>query len=119
MGTLRRTFIFDENGILERIIEKVDTKNAAGQIIAGMPASAKESAERIVRVQAMEAAFDRTSAAMSKADPADVALLKEYLDSGQWRLDYEADEAGEIPSDLKRGVLSEDGLYNLLTDLGE
>ena len=32
-GTLRRTFIFDENGILERIIEKVDTKNAAGQIL--------------------------------------------------------------------------------------
>ncbi|MBQ1708068.1 MAG: peroxiredoxin [Bacteroidales bacterium] len=33
LGTLRRTFIFDENGILERIIEKVDTKNAAGQIL--------------------------------------------------------------------------------------
>ena len=33
MGTLRRTFIFDEDGILERIIEKVDTKNAAGQIL--------------------------------------------------------------------------------------
>ena len=35
LGTLRRTFIFDENGILERIIEKVDTKNAAKQIIEG------------------------------------------------------------------------------------
>ena len=35
MGTLRRTFIFDENGILERIIEKVDTKNAAAQILEG------------------------------------------------------------------------------------
>lgn len=33
MGTLRRTFIFSEDGTLERIIEKVDTKNAAGQII--------------------------------------------------------------------------------------
>lgn len=33
LGTLRRTFIFDENGILERILEKVDTKNAAGQIL--------------------------------------------------------------------------------------
>ncbi len=32
-GTLRRTFIFDEEGILERVIEKVDTKNAAGQIL--------------------------------------------------------------------------------------
>ena len=35
LGTLRRTFIFDENGLLERIIEKVDTKNAAGQILEG------------------------------------------------------------------------------------
>ena len=33
MGTLRRTFIFDENGILERVIEKVDTKNHAAQIL--------------------------------------------------------------------------------------
>ena len=33
MGTLRRTFIFNEEGILERVIEKVDTKNAAGQIL--------------------------------------------------------------------------------------
>lgn len=35
MGTLRRTFIFDEAGTLERIIEKVDTKNAARQILEG------------------------------------------------------------------------------------
>ena len=33
MGTLRRTFIFDENGILTEIIEKVDTKNHAQQIL--------------------------------------------------------------------------------------
>ena len=33
LGTLRRTFIFSEAGHLERIIEKVDTKNAAGQIL--------------------------------------------------------------------------------------
>ena len=35
LGTLRRTFIFDPDGILERIIEKVDTRNAAGQILQG------------------------------------------------------------------------------------
>ena len=35
LGVLRRTFIFDENGILERIIEKVDTKNAARQVLNG------------------------------------------------------------------------------------
>lgn len=33
LGTLRRTFIFDEDGILQRIIEKVDTKRAAEQIL--------------------------------------------------------------------------------------
>lgn len=33
MGTLRKTFIFDENGILERIIDKVDTKNHTSQIL--------------------------------------------------------------------------------------
>ena len=33
MGTLRKTFIFDENGVLERIIDKVDTKNHTSQIL--------------------------------------------------------------------------------------
>ena len=33
LGTIRRTFIFSEDGILERIIEKVDTKNHADQIL--------------------------------------------------------------------------------------
>ena len=33
LGTIRRTFIFDENGVLERIIEKVDTKNHVSQIL--------------------------------------------------------------------------------------
>ena len=34
VGVLRRTFIFDEQGILTDIIEKVDTKNHASQILA-------------------------------------------------------------------------------------
>jgi len=33
MGTVRSTFIFDEAGILTEIIEKVDTKNHAAQIL--------------------------------------------------------------------------------------
>ena len=116
-GTIRRTFIFNEEGILERIIEKVDTKDAAGQIISGMEGRARENAERVLRVQEMEAAFNRVSADPSAADPKDVAKLKEYMDSKQWQLDYEADEAGEIPASVGRGVLSQDGLYNLLEEL--
>ena len=116
-GTIRRTFIFGEDGILERIIEKVNTKDAAGQIISGMEGRARENAERVLRVQAMEAAFNRVSADPAGADPKDVAMLKEYMDSKQWQLDYEADEAGEIPASVGRGVLPQDGLYNQLEEL--
>ena len=43
------------------------------------------------------------------------ALCK-YQKSGKWLKDYEADEQGKLPADLKRGVLSQDALYNLLQD---
>lgn len=33
MGTVRTTFIIDENGVLEEIIEKVDTKDHTSQIL--------------------------------------------------------------------------------------
>ena len=33
MGTLRTTFLINENGIIERVIDKVDTKNHASQIL--------------------------------------------------------------------------------------
>ena len=46
-------------------------------------------------------------------------LLEEYYTSGEWRGDYEADEAGLLPPDLKRGVLSQDGVYNLLEHFKE
>ena len=40
--------------------------------------------------------------------------LEEYYTSQQWKDDFAMDEAGEFPDKLKRGVLSEDGIYNLL-----
>ena len=46
MGTARITFVIDENGILENIIEKVDTKNHAAQILenkAPKPATKKKT----------------------------------------------------------------------------
>ena len=44
----------------------------------------------------------------------EIEILEKYLDSKQWHADFEADEAGKLPADMPRGVLSEDGLYNLL-----
>jgi peroxiredoxin Q/BCP len=33
MGTMRTTFLIDEQGVIEKIIEKVDTKNHAAQLV--------------------------------------------------------------------------------------
>ena len=46
----------------------------------------------------------------------DIAELEAYYTSSLWRKDFEADEAGKLPKDLKRGVLSEDGIGNVLED---
>ena len=42
--------------------------------------------------------------------------LEPYYSGGVWRQDYDDDCAGKIPCELKRGVLSEDAVYDLLTD---
>jgi len=44
-------------------------------------------------------------------------LLMDYYFNGLWLKDYEADERGEFPADLKRGVLAEDTLYNLYSTM--
>ena len=76
----------------------------------------------------MEQLFDLAKEAMEepmmsletyeKAQEA-IAVLSEYYGSKEWKQDYADDEAGLLPKDLKRGVLSEDGLWNLLSDWQE
>lgn len=82
----------------------------------------------IDRVEQMEQYMDEVSEAL-RTSPNKVTedrllcekikLLTNYMDSGQWLADYEADERGELPNDLKRGVLSQDGLYNLICEIEE
>ena len=45
--------------------------------------------------------------------------LENYYGSSKWIDDFEADEAGKLPADLKKGVLSEDAVYDLITDHSE
>ncbi|MBE6551437.1 MAG: DUF4298 domain-containing protein [Ruminococcaceae bacterium] len=45
--------------------------------------------------------------------------LTEYYESPLWMEDYESDERGELPKELKRGVLSEDGVYLLIESITE
>ena len=81
--------------------------------------------ERIERITKMEALFDKSEEVVKRLEAAledfaklenDIAKLETYYNSPQWRKDFEADEAGKLPKDLKRGVLSEDGIYDLLSD---
>ncbi len=57
MGTARVTFIIDEKGVVEEVIEKVDTKNHAEQILGGgAPAAAtkaapKKAAKKVVKAK--------------------------------------------------------------------
>ena len=43
--------------------------------------------------------------------------LEAYYKSPEWKRDFADDEAGRLPKGLKRGVLSEDGIYNLLEEI--
>ena len=65
----------------------------------------------IERITYMEALFDR--ALETKEIPQE---LTDYYFGGQWLQDYQADERGELPEDLKRGILSQDGLWNLMEE---
>ena len=69
------------------------------------------------RVSFYEGLFDEVSAAEG-AGAGDIAqkrrMLEDYYSSGQWFKDYEADEQGLLPDGLKRGILSQDALYDLL-----
>lgn len=46
----------------------------------------------------------------------DISALEAYYGSKEWKQDYHSDEMGLLPPDLKRGVLSEDGIWNLLEE---
>lgn len=80
--------------------------------------------DRESRVKEMEARLDRLSEWLADDGPLtgpveeDHAMLEEYY-SSSWREDYEADERGEFPADLPRGVLSQDALYNALMEYDE
>ena len=80
---------------------------------------------RIERITHMESLLDKSMEVIGRLEQAleefaalqpNIAELEAYYTSPQWRKDFEADEAGKLPKDPKRGVLSEDGVWNLLED---
>ncbi len=76
--------------------------------------------QRISRYEAMMREAEQLLDA-SEPSPEEEAALREkirllgaYYGSAEWKQDFADDEAGLLPGDLPRGVLSEDGIYNLL-----
>ena len=78
-----------------------------------------------VTTKLMEERFDRVSDAVSKLSEAleayrsvqdELSILNSYYGSDEWKQDFADDEAGLLPKDLKRGVLSEDGVWDVMSE---
>ena len=79
-----------------------------------------ETVERIRKLEGYLDALLAAAPAQIWEDPElrrKLAVLEAYYTGGQWLRDYALDEQGLLPRDLKRGILSQDTLYDLLTDL--
>ena len=81
--------------------------------------------EQIERIRNMEEKLNEALAAIGAMNKAledylaageDIRELEAYLTGAQWREDLAADEKGLLPPELRRGVLSEDGIFNMLEE---
>ena len=77
----------------------------------------------IKRVSEMESIMDQALRIMDNAKESpevflgfqsEIKKLEDYYSSQNWKDDFALDEKGMLPEELKRGVLSEDGIYDLL-----
>ena len=84
--------------------------------------------DQIKRIRQMERRLVRATHAVRRLSLAldnyeaikdDITALDSYYGCETWRQDFADDEAGLLPEELKRGVLSEDGIWNLLTNYRE
>jgi hypothetical protein len=78
---------------------------------------------QIKRIEEMEKKLDASNTAIKNLEKAlkeysksqdCIHELATYYASKEWKTDFETDEKGKLPKDLKRGVLSEDGIYDML-----
>ena len=115
--TYRRFYRLDRIERVERYEQLFDEVKAEA---AAEAAGAAEAEPAWVSASAAGSSAGVTAAAQqdpaARPDPEKLLILETYLTSGEWQNDYEADERGELPPDLKRGVLAQDALYDLLEE---
>ena len=105
-------------------VRKFITEKNNGQILPLLP----RHIAQIARIEQMEKYLDDAKEAVKNVSSAledfmeaqkKIIALEHYYEGGCWKKDFEDDEAGLLPSYLKRGVLTEDAIYDLLTDNDE
>ncbi|MBR6028959.1 MAG: DUF4298 domain-containing protein [Clostridia bacterium] len=83
---------------------------------------------RLERIAHFEQVLDQAAAAARQLENAldtydslkdDLKALEQYYIGLEWMEDYAADEAGLLPAGMKRGVLSQDGIDDLLNRIQE
>ena len=77
--------------------------------------------EQLSRIIYMESLLDRCTQGLRSGLAPElfsdaIRELSDYYSSPLWLQDLDDDRAGKLPHDLKRGILSEDAVYDLLTE---
>ena len=90
------------------VIERIKNKMEQLERIGRMEGQLEEAMQA---VKGVSEALDGYEAAQSA-----IRALESYYDSGEWMKDFSDDEQGRLPKELKRGVLSEDAIWNLLEE---
>ena len=79
--------------------------------------------EQIERIKTMEEHLNKASQAVKTLSDAldlyteameSIETIDDYLCSDEWKQDFDDSEAGKLPKDLKCGVLSEDGIWDVV-----
>lgn len=93
-----------------------------------MKSKEEQLRESIERINEMEQILDRADRALKRLEDAteelesmspDIRKLEKYYTGRNWKKDLKLDEKGALPEELKRGVLSEDAVNDLLDRLKE
>lgn len=81
--------------------------------------------EQLNRISKMETLLDKCSEGMAEFEASlekyealreKIKELSAYYSSPEWMSDYDDSNSGKLPRGLKCGVLSEDAVFDLLTD---
>ncbi len=79
--------------------------------------------EQIERIKLMEQHLDKAAQAVKALSDAldlyseavdSIEAIDDYLASDEWEQDFNDSESGRLPKDLKCGVLSEDGIWDVV-----